>query len=440
MTAVRPTDPHRDDISASVVRSVGRRPIAALAVGNAFEFFDFTTYAFFAVQIGRAFFPSTTPCGSLLLSVATFGVGFVMRPVGGVVLGATADRLGRKPAMLLSLALMGLGTLALAATPGYGEIGVAAPVIVVLARLIQGFALGGEIGPSTVAMMEAIAPVRRGFAISWQLATQGASAAAAGLIGLTLATILPPDALDAWGWRVPFVLGIAILPFGLAMRARLDETLVAESTGAISLNRTACERRAMLVGLLFIISGTVAAYIEHYLTTYALTVLKLPAAEAFSASIVSGSVTFISALAGGWLADRFGRRPVMLVPRLLLVAASYPAFRLMGAGEGATALLAATALIAALNGVSSAAGLCAIVESMSARARSTDLSIIYAVGVSLFGGTTQFVVTALIDWTGDPLAPSHYLTLASVLGVAASLMQRETRSPSVRSHDIRRTG
>src|SRR5690242_15819590 len=174
--------------------------VAATVLGNGLEFYDFTTYAFFAVTIGRVFFPARDPFISLLLSVAAFGVGFVSRPLGGIVIGAYADRAGRKPAMMLSIALMAAGMVLLAATPSYAVIGVAAPVVVVIARLVQGFALGGEVGPSTAYLLEAAPGGKRGRYAVWQIASQGAAMALAGIFGVMLSLTLDDSAIEAWGW------------------------------------------------------------------------------------------------------------------------------------------------------------------------------------------------------------------------------------------------
>ena len=195
-----------------------RRGVVAAVIGNTLEFYDFTTYAFFAVTIGRTFFPAGDAWVSLLASVATFGIGFVTRPIGGVVIGAYADRAGRKPAMMLTIALMAIGMLMLALTPGYATIGLAAPVLVVIGRLIQGFALGGEVGPSTAYLIESAPPGRRGLYASWQIASQGLATLCAGTIGVLLSLGLSADQMQAWGWRIPFLLGLLIIPVGIYIR------------------------------------------------------------------------------------------------------------------------------------------------------------------------------------------------------------------------------
>src|SRR5690242_20027390 len=244
------------------------KQIGAVAAGNALEFYDFVTYSFFAVQIGRSLFPGDSS-QSLILSLATFGVGFVSRPLGGLIIGRMADRRGRKPAMILSFALMGIGIVGLALTPSYRVVGLAASFMAVLFRLLQGFALGGEVGPNAAFLMEAAPPHRRGLYLSMHAASADASALIAGLIGLALSASLSPAALDAWGWRAAFLVGASIVPFGLALRRTLNETLPAEAR----VPAPPGSLRPLLIvagaGMLILGAGTISNYTLDYLTTYA---------------------------------------------------------------------------------------------------------------------------------------------------------------------------
>jgi MFS family permease len=210
------------------------RNIAAATIGNALEFYDFITYAFFAIQIGRSFFPQTSAYGSLMLSLATFGAGFVTRPIGGIVIGSYADRVGRRPAMILSFTLMGVAIVAMALIPSYTRIGLAAPILAVIARMVQGFSLGGEVGPTTAYLLESAPARHRGYAVAWQAASQAIAATLAGLVGLVLAASLSDSALNDYGWRIAFLLGAVTLPVGLWMRRGLPETLHAPEQHAVS--------------------------------------------------------------------------------------------------------------------------------------------------------------------------------------------------------------
>ncbi|HEX3408970.1 MAG TPA: MFS transporter [Candidatus Binataceae bacterium] len=410
--------------------------VVATVLGNALEFYDFTTYAFFAVMIGRVFFPTHDPFVSLLLSVAAFGVGFLTRPLGGIVIGAYADRAGRKPAMMLSIGLMALGMVLLAATPSYASIGLAAPILVVLARLIQGFALGGEVGPATSYLLEAAPPHKRGQYVAWQIASQGAAAVLAGALGVAMSLLLDADQMQSWGWRIPFFVGIAIVPVGLIMRRQLEETVdlhagtTHSTAGRVLAALLRHHTRALVLALMLVTSGTIATYIGVYMTTYALTTLHMPTGVSMSATLVVGIFTMLFSLIGGWLADRVGRKPIYLASKLSLTAVAYPAFVMINRHHTFSALLLMSALIAALIALGSVA-LVVIPECFPKSVRSAGLSTAYAVAVTVFGGTTQIVVTWLIHATGDPLSPAWYLIGSCMIGIAAILLIPETKDAAL---------
>lgn len=398
-----------------------RRRLAALAIGNAVEFYDFTVYVFFAVPIGRAFFPADAPLTALLLSVAAFGVGFLTRPLGAVVMGAYADRRGRKPAMLLTISLMALGTLAIAAAPGRAVAGAVGPVLVVLARLVQGFAYGGETGPSTTALMEAAGPGRRATAVGWLTAAQGGAALAASLVGLGLSLLLPVPALDAWGWRVALALGLAVVPAGLAIRAAVpDEPGRDGRPVAALLHQASRGSLALPSAVLVIASSAVVFYALSFMTGYALTTLKLPPVSAFLATFAAGGVTLLLGPAGGWLADRIGRRNAQVLPRFALAALAMPGFWWLAESRSTVALVTVAGLLGGLNALAAPAGLCAIVEGMPSAARVTGLSLATAIGASVLGGFTPLVIAFLLSWTGDALSPAYCLVAASTLGLLAA--------------------
>lgn len=410
---------------------VTRRVVAAAVAGNALEFYDFGSYAFFAVYIGKAFFPATNPFASLMLALAVFGVGFVSRPLGGIFIGAYADRAGRRPAMLLTIALMTLGTLGLALTPSYDSIGLAAPIIMVICRLVQGLALGGEVGPSTAFLIEIAPPGKRGLYASWQLASQGAASLLAGLVGMALTSTLAPAELQAWGWRVPFVFGLLIIPVAIYLRRALPETLgqVGRAKGAAPVRpvRLRSHSRLIFLAVLVVIGATVSTYLGMYMTTYAIATLKLPPTVAMSATVAVGLTTLLFALAGGWLADRYSRKSVMLIPRILTALLVVPAFMLLIEARSTVALIGVTTVLAALTAMSAAASLVAVPELLPASIRATGLSIAYAVGVALFGGSTQIIVTWLIELTGNPAAPAWYVVVTSIVTALAIMALPEGR-------------
>jgi len=409
--------------------------VAATVAGNALEFYDFVTYAFFAVYIGKAFFPATSPVMSLLLSVAVFGVGFVSRPLGGLLIGAYADRAGRKPAMLLTIALITVGTLGLALTPSYASIGLAAPIIVVICRLIQGLALGGEVGPSSAFLIECAPQGKRGFYGSWQLASQGVASLVAGVFGMLLTSSLSAQTLQEWGWRVPFIVGLLLIPLAIYLRKEMPETLEHSSASADDAEKIKLGqyRGLILLSVLAILGGTVSTYVGTYMTTYAIATLKLPPTTAMAATVVVGTVTLIFSLLGGWLCDRYGRKLTMLVPRLLAAILSYPAFIWLVDQKSAFALFAVAALLAALTAMSGAATLIAIPELLPRKIRAFGMSVAYAIGVALFGGSTQFVITWLIEISGNPAAPAIYVTLTSIVAAIGMALMPEGRGKELES-------
>jgi MFS family permease len=260
--------------SSPQYRHVRARHVAAVVAGNALEFYDFVTYGYFAIYIGRTFFPDIGQHSSLLLSLATFGVGFLTRPLGAIVIGRMGDRIGRKPAMILSFTLMGISLIGLALTPSYAKLGIAAPILVIFFRLAQGFALGGEVGPTTAYLVEAAPPHRRGFYASLSFMTQDASALCAGLVGVALSSALTEQQLQDWGWRAAMLIGAIIVPFGLWMRRALPETIDTDEDGTVASDKSASRSRTdlqpyvrvIVLGLFLLMSATIGNYVLSYMT------------------------------------------------------------------------------------------------------------------------------------------------------------------------------
>jgi len=410
----------------SHARPLSWRQALAIAVGNGLEFYDFVTYAFFATQIGHTFFPSKTPGLSLLSSLATFGVGFLTRPLGAIVIGRLGDRAGRKPAMMLSLCLIGVAITGLSLTPSYAAIGTLAPILVIGFRLLQGFALGGEVGPSTAFLLEAAPASRRGLYASLQATSADSAALAAGVVGVVLASTLTGAQLDAWGWRVAQLLGVCIIPFAFVIRRTLSETLTV-STAADPGNISAkAYIGVFFLGVVMLSAATTNNYVLEYMTTYASNTLGMPAAISFGATAAIGGSGLICDTLGGWLSDRFGRKPVMIIPWLALIVTVYPSFWVLDRLRTGTALLAVSALLNGIQTLSSATIIVAITESLPKRVRSGAFALIYALAISVFGGSTQFLVAWIIHLTGNPLAPAWYMLGAVTIGLMAMLRLPET--------------
>ena len=412
-------------MNAPATQRLPARQVLAVVTGNAIEFYDFVTYAFFAAQIGRTFFPSDSPGASLLASLATFGVGFLTRPLGALVIGRHADRAGRKPAMLLSFWLMGIAVVGLPLVPAYATIGVAAPLLVIAFRLLQGFALGGEVGPNTAFLMEAAPAHRRGFYVSLQATSADLAVLIAGLVGVALATFLDSAQLDAWGWRVALLPGAVIVPFGLYLRRSLLETLHLPSEAGSPAPAISYLRLA-LVSVLLLATATTNNYLLSYMTTYANSTLGMSERLAFGATVAVGAAGLVCDPLGGWLSDRFGRRRLILLPWLLCGALVFPGFWIIEHFRNGPALWTACAVLAGASTMAGTTALVAITESLPRRVRAGGFGLIYASSIALFGGSTQFITAWLTRLTGDPLVPAWYMLVVLVLGLLALTQLRET--------------
>jgi MFS family permease len=408
-----------------------RRAVMAATVGNALEFYDFVTFAFFAIQIGKTFFPSGDPFVSLMGSLTTFGIGFLSRPAGAYFLGGYADRHGRKPAMLISMVLMGLGILLLVVTPGYAKIGIAAPIIAVLARLIQGFALGGEVGSATTYMLEAVPAESRGLSASFQGVSQAVAVTAGSLVGLVLSLLLDAEELTSYGWRIALLLGATIVPFALAIRRSLPETRDAAPEAAGVAGPAGRQTRVVVLGLILIGAGTIATYIFTYMATFGQNTLKLPTSVAMAGQFGNSAMQIVVMLIGGWLSDQFGRRPLLIWPQLAFLALVVPMFHWIVTTHSTTAFITANVVLAACCFMTNGVCYALINESLPPTIRARGFALIYSLPVTFLGGTTQLVVTWLLKLTGEPMAIAWYLAAIATIGLVAALLVRET-APVVR--------
>jgi MFS family permease len=411
--------------------------IAATTLGAALEYYDFTIYSFFAIQIGKLFFPSASHVNQFLLSMAVFGVGFVVRPLGGIVIGGYADRAGRKKAMVLTIMLMALSCALIAGAPPYAKVGVAAPVIVLLARLIQGFAAGGEFGPGTTLLVEYASDRSRAFFASWNFA-----AAALGLaIGAGVATLvhllLPKDIVDTWGWRIPFVLGIVVAPVGMLIRRRIDETLSATASPAEP--KTAALKAALTTHLKLTIlatfaelGGSVSVYITaFFLPNHAVRTLHLSNTASVSSGVVSSLVLFVAAPLAGKLADRFTRKRVLVVARVMLLLSVYPAFAWLSARPSTSLLYAVSAYLAVLVAAQIVPVLVMIPELFPPKVRATGIALSYVVSASFFGGFSPLIASWLVARTGNPLAPAWYVAAACAVSLVPVIWLRDRTGETI---------
>jgi MFS transporter, MHS family, proline/betaine transporter len=403
------------------------RVIVAASIGNALEWYDVIVYGFFAATISKLFFPSADETVSLLLALGTFAVAYVVRPIGAVVLGAYADRVGRKAALMLSIRLMMLGTLLIAIMPPFAQIGVIAPILILLARLIQGFSAGGEFGSATAFLVEH-APDKRGFMASWQFASQGFSTLLASAFGTVLAATLTVEQLESWGWRIPFLFGLLIGPVGYYIRRYVDEAgefVEAAGTERAPVQDTfRTQKGRMLVAIGALAVSTAISYLITYMPTFAMKELGLPASTGFAATLVSGIVLTVMTPIVGHLSDRFGRVRIMLLFAALILGLMYVSFAFLVAYPTFAVILVVMFVIGALK-----AGYFAPLPAMMAELfpvtnRATGMSVSYNVGVMTFGGTTPLVIVWLVDATGDKLAVTYYLMALAVLSLACVVIAR----------------
>jgi MHS family proline/betaine transporter-like MFS transporter len=399
-----------------------RRVIFAAVLGNALELFDFTVYSFFAVVIGKLFFPVVGEYSQLLLSFATFGIGFLARPLGGVVLGIYADRAGRKAAMTLTILLMALGTAIIGLAPTYAQIGLVAPLLIVIARLIQGFSAGAETGIAMTFLMESAPPRKRGYLLSWQVASQGAAALAGATCGVLLTHTLSPAALESWGWRVPFLLGLLIGPVGMYIRNNLEETHMEQRSSNAAPKRIQYDVRRIILGTLMMLSSTATMYIMvYFLPSYLVRVAHMPASMSLYSGCLAGLILAIGTPLCGKLADGRGKRkPILYVTGLIGMVAIFPVFITILKTPELTTVLSGVALMVIVMALQGPAGSLILLEGFPREMRVRSMAIMYSVSVSIFGGFSPFLVTWIIKETNNPYAPAWYLfgcALISLIGL-----------------------
>jgi MFS transporter, MHS family, proline/betaine transporter len=407
-----------------------RQAVGAAVIGNVLEWYDFAVYAYFAGVIGKNFFPSGNDITQLLAAFAVFGVGFVVRPLGGIVIGWIGDQKGRKVSLLLTIFLMAAGTVLIGVVPSYASLGVVAPALVVLARLMQGFSAGGEWGSSTAYIVEWAPADKRGFFGSFQQMSVVAGLLLGSAVAAIFNTLLTPEQMEAWGWRVPFLLGGILGPVGLWMRRTIDETpAYMKAKAAPAPAAAVTESPWVMAGRAFgfTIVWTVCFYILlSYMPTYTQKYVKISASAALWANTIGLFVLMVCIPIMGALSDRFGRKPLLLACCLAYIVLPYPIFNFLVSGASYIQLIMVQILFAILISMFSGAGPAAIAEMFPTRARSTWMTAGYALAVAIFGGFAPFISVYLIDRFGSPLAHTFYLIAAAVVSTIVIAMMRET--------------
>jgi MHS family proline/betaine transporter-like MFS transporter len=393
--------------------------LAAASIGNALEWYDILVYGYFAVTISKLFFPTADPTTALLLAFGTFGVSYLVRPLGALVLGAYADRAGRRAAMLVSIVIMTIGTGLMAIMPTYSTVGIVAPIAVLIARLLQGFAVAGEFGSATAFLVEHTTD-RKGFFASFQWFGQGLAAVLASFFGVVLFTWLTTEQLDSWGWRLPFFFGLLIGPIGLYIRKHVGETPEFREQGPAKapvrqMFAEHWDRLLMCIGI--VILSTSSNYIILYMPTYAIKQLHLPQSLGFTATLLGGILLTFGAPFFGHLSDRVGRVRLMVVVSLLFAVSAYPAFVLLVANPSLAGIVAIVCWLSLLKAAYSGTLPSLMAELFPISTRSTGIALSYNISVPIFGGFAPFIAAWLVAETGSPLAPSFYLIATSVLSL-----------------------
>jgi MFS transporter, MHS family, proline/betaine transporter len=401
------------------------KEIIAASVGNALEFYDLLIYGYFAVVIGKQFFPSDNETTSLLLAVGSFGISFLMRPLGAIVLGSYADRAGRKASLTMSILIMLLGTAMITFAPTYEQIGLAAPLLIVVARMLQGFSTGGEFGAATAFMVEHADAKRRGFFASWQLSTQGLATVLAAGVSATLSYVLSDMQLNDWGWRVAFGFGLLIGPVGFYIRTQIDETpdfkkTVANTAIKTPLRDVLIKGHVSLLLAIGVVAGATAFNYVHklYMPIYALKQLNIAATSSYLGALMTGITLMLMAPVFGGLSDRHGRFRVLTIALLITGLSSYPMFVLLNTFPSFSTLLIVQAIVGVLIAACLGPIPAMLADIFPTSIRGTGLALSYF-SVTLFGGFAPLIVTWMIDATGSKLAPSFYVMATALISVLA---------------------
>jgi MHS family citrate/tricarballylate:H+ symporter-like MFS transporter len=414
--------------ATATAKSSGLATVLRVTSGNFLEMFDFFLFGFYATYISKAFFPTESEFAGLMLTFMTFGAGFLMRPLGAIVLGAYIDQIGRRRGLILTLTIMASGTFLIAFVPAYETIGVLAPVLVLIGRLLQGFSAGVELGGVSVYLSEMAPPGNKGFYVAWQSASQQVAIMVAAIIGYLLSTLLTAPAVGSWGWRIPFVIGCLIVPFLFYLRRSLEEThefmarkhrpSTSEIFASIGTNWG-----IVLLGMLLVVMTTVSFYaITVYTPTFGKSVLKLTTTDSLVVTFCVGLSNFIWLPVMGALSDRVGRKPILLVFSALTLLTAYPALAWLVAAPSFGNMLMVLLWLSFLYGSYNGAMVVALTEIVPVEVRTAGFSLAYALATALFGGFTPLVSTWLIEATGNKAAPGLWMAFAGACGLVATIV------------------
>ncbi|HHI1596319.1 TPA: MFS transporter [Klebsiella quasipneumoniae] len=400
--------------------------ILRVTSGNFLEQFDFFLFGFYATYIAHTFFPASSEFASLMMTFAVFGAGFLMRPIGAIVLGAYIDKVGRRKGLIVTLSIMATGTFLIVLIPSYQTIGLWAPLLVLIGRLLQGFSAGAELGGVSVYLAEIATPGRKGFYTSWQSGSQQVAIMVAAAMGFALNAVLEQSAISDWGWRIPFLFGCLIVPFIFVLRRKLEETqeftarrhhLAMRQVFATLL----ANWQVVIAGMMMVAMTTTAFYlITVYAPTFGKKVLMLSASDSLLVTLLVAISNFFWLPVGGALSDRFGRRPVLIAMTLLALATAWPALTMLANPPSFLMMLSVLLWLSFIYGMYNGAMIPALTEIMPAEVRVAGFSLAYSLATAVFGGFTPVISTALIEYTGDKASPGYWMSFAAVCGLLAT--------------------
>jgi MHS family proline/betaine transporter-like MFS transporter len=423
---------HESQVPDFEIKRKRRKAVIAGTIGNVLEWYDYSIYGYMAPVIGALFFPSSDPIATLLITFAVFALGFLMRPLGAVILGPYGDRVGRKKALSIAIILMGGATLMIGVLPTYQQIGIMAPILLVLARLLQGFSTGGEWGSGTAFIVEYASPGRRGLTGSWQQFSTGAGLLLGSLTATIITSTVSGEALSAWGWRIPFLLGILVAGVGFYLRWQIEETpkfqTIAKEEVASTplLDSIKNHPKQILKAFGFAMHWAASYYLLlTYMPTYVSKVIKLPLSLALLSNVIV--LLFFIAIVPlmGYLSDRIGRKPLLLASTIGFAVFSYPIFAMMSGG-GFAIIVLSQMILAVFVACFSGPGPAAISELFPTKVRASALSIGYNLSTAIFGGTAPFVATYLIKVTGNNFSPTFYVICLSLVTMLVVIGTKET--------------
>jgi MFS family permease len=408
------------------------KTVFRVASGNFLEMYDFMIFGYFSAAIGRAYFPASSEFASLMFSMTTFAVGFMIRPLGAIFLGAYIDHVGRRKGLLVTLAMMSVGTLTIALVPGYETIGLFAPIIVVLGRLCQGFSAGVELGAVSVYLSEIATPGHKGFYVSWQSGSQQVAVVFAGVLGYALSNLMPPEQLQAWGWRIPLIVGCLIIPFIYLIRRTLQET---DEFATRSHHPTPSQIyagvlanwRIVVTGVAMVVMTSVSFYtITAYTPTFGKDILKLTQSDALLVTLIVGLSNLFWLPVMGSLSDRLGRRPLLIAFAAIAILTAYPAMTWLVSEPTFAKLLIVELWLSFIYASYNGAMVVHLTEIVPAEVRTAGFSVAYSLATTV-GGSTPAIVTYLIHETGNRAMPGAWLSLAAGVALVACLNNRKDR-------------